>query len=185
MEITLVLSGYLLGSLLPAEWLIRLRRGFRPQEIGENPGAASALKLGGPIIGFLTLLLDLAKGAIPLWISTHLGITGTWLAAIAAAPVIGSCWPLGRFRKGGRGFAAAAGALLYVAWWEAFTGLLLSFVPVPFLKKRHGLVMALVAFPTTLLLLIHFQASLDAFLVLAAVFAVMVVRQLTGRFTSR
>jgi glycerol-3-phosphate acyltransferase PlsY len=186
MEIALVFSGYFLGSLLPAEWLIRLKRGVRPQEMGENPGASAAYRLGGPVIGFLTFIFDLAKGALPLFISTRLGITGTWLAAIAASPVIGACWPIGRFKKGGRGAAAAAGALLCVAWWETFASLLVSFIPVPFLKKRHGLVMGLVAFPAILLSILYFHPNpMDALLVFGAVFGVLILRFLTGGFISR
>lgn len=181
----LILSGYLLGSLLPAEWLVRAKTGFGLHEAGENPGAAAALLRGGPLVGILTLLLDFLKAALPVSLCSRLSVPSDWIPAVAMAPVVGACWPVGRFGKGGRGFAAAVGAMMPLAFWQTLCGMLVSFLPVPFLRKRHGLVMVLVGFPITLGLMVWSTVPVQAWWALGGVLLVMAVRFITGGYIHR
>ncbi len=181
----LILAGYLLGSLLPADLLVRIKTGMRLTEMGENPGAAAAMQRGGAFLGALALLLDLLKAALPVTISARLSINTDWMPAIAMAPVVGACWPFGRFNRGGRGFAAAAGALMPLAFWQTFCGMLVSLIPVPFLRKHHGLVMALIGFPVTLALMILSAAPVQAWWAVGGVLLVMAVRFITGGYFHR
>ena len=178
----LIVAGYFLGSFLPAEWLVRWKTGFGLFERGENPGTAAALLRGGSVIGILTLALDCLKAALPVGLSARLSVHPDWIPAIAMAPVVGACWPLGRFARGGRGFAAAAGALMPLAFWQTVCGMIISLLPVPFLRKRHGLVMVLVGFPVTLGLMVWSQAPAYAWWALGGVLLVMTVRFFTGGY---
>ena len=69
------------------------------------------LRTGRKGLALATLLLDLAKGALP----TALGLAwlGPWGAALAGAGAIfGHCFPVWLGFKGGKGVATAAGVVL-------------------------------------------------------------------------
>lgn len=86
-------------------------------------GATNVLRTGNKKLAAATVLLDAAKGAVPVIMA------GMWFAldgsgqeralaqgVAAVAAVVGHCWtPWLRF-KGGKGFATAAGVLLALAW---------------------------------------------------------------------
>ncbi len=86
-------------------------------------GATNVLRTGNKKLAAATVLLDAAKGALPVVIAGMIyALDGTGqeralaqgVAAVAA--VAGHCWtPWLRF-KGGKGFATAAGVLLALAW---------------------------------------------------------------------
>lgn len=105
-------SGYALGSVSPATVLAR-RRGVDLRGVGSgNPGATNAGRAMGRRVGAVVALLDLVKGfaAAALW-----GVAGHGAALLAGlAAVVGHISsPLLRGR-GGKGVAAAAGAVLGV-----------------------------------------------------------------------
>ena len=86
-------------------------------------GATNVLRTGNKKLAAATVLLDAAKGALPVVIAGMIyALDGTGqeralaqgVAAVAA--VAGHCWtPWLRF-KGGKGIATAAGVLLALAW---------------------------------------------------------------------
>lgn len=116
MFLWLVGGGYVLGSMLPAEWLVKRHTGSSCEEQGMNPGALSTWKILGFRAGFVVMLLDLAKGVIPLALAGVMEVQGIGYALVAASPVIGHSWPFWRFRRGGRGVATVTGALLWLSW---------------------------------------------------------------------
>lgn len=121
----LAVLGYALGSLPVSVWLVRWRRRADVRECGDgNPGAANAWKAGGWRIGLLTLLCDVAKGAVgPALGRWLLGVSGWLLLPVAIAPVLGHATsPWLRFR-GGKGIACTFGV------WSALTAWL---VPTTF-----------------------------------------------------
>lgn len=112
-----ILFGYLMGSVLFARVSARL---FHRPEIIEksddgNPGTANAFKYGGFGCGLLTLLGDIAKGFIPVFLFQHFAAeqTGTIAKALVlAAPVLGHAYPLFFGFQGGKGIAVTFGCLL-------------------------------------------------------------------------
>jgi glycerol-3-phosphate acyltransferase PlsY len=115
-----LLAGYVSGSLPFGLWLGRWLRGVDVRTVGSgNLGATNVYRSLGPGIGVATLLLDIAKGALPVWLlpRTALGAAfpggPEWCALAAAfAAVAGHVWTfLARFR-GGKGVATSAGVLL-------------------------------------------------------------------------
>lgn len=110
--------GYLSGSVLYARVFARLlHKGdiVRRSKDG-NPGAANAFACGGFWCGTLTLVCDLAKGLVPVFLFTRYacpGYMGRPLSALAlAAPVVGHAFPAFYRFRGGKGIAVTFGALL-------------------------------------------------------------------------
>lgn len=117
----LVAAAYLLGAipfgLLLTLWL----SGKDPREFGSgNIGATNASRTGGKTVGLLTLIADIAKGAIPVAVATRFG--DEWLiAATAIAAFIGHIYPVYLRFKGGKGVATMFGVLIP---WEPVAGVI-------------------------------------------------------------
>ena len=62
--------GFISGSIPWALVIGKLFSGKDIRDVGDgNPGAANAWKTGGWILGILSLILDIAKGFIPIYLS--------------------------------------------------------------------------------------------------------------------
>lgn len=118
--VALVLS-YVSGSI-PAAYLAGRWSGvdLRAQGSG-NLGATNVLRVLGPRVGMLVFAVDIAKGALPVWLLPPLtgttGDTRTWIAvACGVEAILGHIRPvfLG-FGKGGKGVATACGVFLALA----------------------------------------------------------------------
>jgi len=134
--IVAVVLSYVSGSV-PAAYLAGAWSGvdLRSQGSG-NLGATNVLRVLGPRIGLLVFLVDIAKGALPVWFLPPLtGATGdalTWTAvACGVAAILGHIRPvfLG-FKKGGKGVATACGVFLALAPLQAALSLLIFVVVV-------------------------------------------------------
>lgn len=150
-----ILLGYLSGSILYARVFARL---FGKEEMIENssdhnPGAANAFMHGGFWCGMLTLLCDIGKGFLPVFLfmrmseRLHPGVFATSL--MLAAPVVGHVFPLFYRLKGGKGIAVTFGSLL---------GLF------PALKPAAILALFFVFFSVVLRVSPHFYRTLTAYL---------------------
>lgn len=108
--------GYLLGSI-PFGLLLTKAAGMGDvRQIGSgNIGATNVLRTGNKGLAAATLLLDLAKGFVPVWIAGELW-GGPAAAFAAGAAVIGHCFPVWLGFKGGKGVATNAGVSFGLAW---------------------------------------------------------------------
>lgn len=110
-----LLAGYLSGSVLYAQFWghILCRKDITAGTRDGNPGTANAFMEGGFLCGILTLLCDLAKGFVPVWLFLRqTDYTDFALAFVLAAPVIGHIYPLFHHFQGGKGIATSFGCLL-------------------------------------------------------------------------
>lgn len=122
------LAAYLLGSL---SFAVLLSRAFGlpdPRSYGSgNPGATNVLRSGKKAAAVMTLLLDAAKGLLPVWAVQQFGAPhglGEGTAALAGlAAFLGHLWPVFFGFKGGKGVATAAGVLLGLNPWLAMATL--------------------------------------------------------------
>jgi glycerol-3-phosphate acyltransferase PlsY len=113
----LLLGGYLSGSI-PFGYLIAKLKGggdIRQQGSG-NIGATNVARVIGKRLGLLTLVLDAAKGMIPvaitwLWHPATEQAQPTVEAMVALAALLGHCFPVWLGFRGGKGVATAAGVL--------------------------------------------------------------------------
>jgi len=101
--------AWLLGTFPSALLVARSRGRDILREGSGNPGASNVARLLGWRAGALVLVLDFSKGAIAAGAGMFLGgRAGACVLGVAA--VVGHTFPL--FRKGGKGVAAAGGALV-------------------------------------------------------------------------
>lgn len=109
------LLGYLFGSI-PFGLLLTRAAGLGDvRNIGSGSiGATNVLRTGNKGLAAATVLLDAAKGAIPVLVAANYWPSTEGLVAIAA--VAGHCFTPWLGFKGGKGFATAAGVLLALAW---------------------------------------------------------------------
>jgi len=93
-EVVLVVAAYLAGSLPFGYWLVRIFRGADIRTLGsKNTGATNVWRNFGWRFGVATLLLDAAKGALPVAAALHWSgpLTGS-IAGIAA--MLGHGYPV-------------------------------------------------------------------------------------------
>jgi glycerol-3-phosphate acyltransferase PlsY len=111
-----LLLGYVLGSI-PFGLLLTKAAGLGDvRKIGSgNIGATNVLRTGSKWIAALTLLLDMAKGLVPVLIARSAwGEDATILAAIGA--LVGHIFPIWLKFRGGKGVATYIGALAGLYW---------------------------------------------------------------------
>jgi len=112
--------GYLCGSLPFGLWLGRWVRGVDVRTMGSgNLGATNVYRSLGPALGVTTLVLDMLKGAIPIWLlsATPLGARFPggveWCrVAVGFSAIAGHMWTMFAGFRGGKGVATTAGVLL-------------------------------------------------------------------------
>lgn len=109
------LLGFLVGSI-PFGLLLTRAAGLGDiRDIGSGSiGATNVLRTGNKGLAAATVLLDAAKGAIPVLVAAQIWPGTEGWAAVAA--VAGHCFTPWLKFKGGKGFATAAGVLLALAW---------------------------------------------------------------------
>lgn len=108
-----VIVGYLSGSWLSSLSVCRLAGVADPRGRGScNPGFSNVLRLYGPKLAALTLLLDAAKGMPAVLGAKALGYP-VWLQGVVGlAVLLGHSYPLWHGFRGGKTVASAFGVLL-------------------------------------------------------------------------
>ncbi len=148
-ELALVAAAYLFGSLPSALLVVSQATGKDVRHEGSgNVGAANATRLGGFAVGAVVTVMDVAKGALPVWAMSILNPASGWLAATMMAVVAGHCFPVWLKFRGGKGVASALGAFAVLAPWAALAAVVL-WVVVLAVGKRVSLasMVASAAFP--------------------------------------
>jgi glycerol-3-phosphate acyltransferase PlsY len=134
------LLGYLSGSLPFAIWITRLVKGVDVRDAGSGHATTTnTIRQAGFGWGALVLVLDIAKGFLPVWLALTVApaVSLRYVVPLAAAlAVAGHCWPLFAQFRGGMGLATAGGALLALSPL-AFV-LCLGLLILLTLTVRHG-----------------------------------------------
>jgi len=139
-----ILVAYLFGSLSTAIITCKLVGLPDPRTQGSgNPGTTNVLRYGGKKVAIVTLLGDIAKGAIPVLLAKAYGFNSINLALIAFAAFIGHIYPIFFRFKGGKGVATALGCWLGLCWPVGLL-LLLTWLLVA-LVSRYSSLAALIA----------------------------------------
>jgi len=144
------IAAYLLGSIPFGYLIVKMGSGSDVRGAGSgNIGATNVTRVAGKGAGLATLLLDVGKGYLAVWLAmrwSHGNIR--WMMAAGVAVVLGhtfSCWL--RFR-GGKGVATGLGVFLAVAWQAVLATLLVWLVVVAFWRYISlGSVVAAAALP--------------------------------------
>lgn len=144
------ICGYLLGSILFAETFTRIMADVSLIETSDdgNPGTANAFKKGGFCCGIMSLIGDMAKGTIPVYM--YLSIVknpGMYLVPVMLAPVIGHAYSVFNRFCGGKCIAVSFGTLIGL-FPDLRMGLILAFFYILFsiVKIKPHSIRTLVSF---------------------------------------
>lgn len=114
--VSLVLA-YLLGAIPFGYLFVRLRSGGDIRASGSgSTGATNVTRTAGPVLGLLTLALDVGKGYAAVLAAFWLTAGDIrWMAAAAVAAVVGHSYPVFLRFRGGKSVATGVGVFLYLA----------------------------------------------------------------------
>ena len=124
-----LLCAYLVGSLSFAVIISRVMGLADPRSYGsKNPGATNVLRSGSKPAAVITLLLDAAKGWLPVmlvrWYGKPYGLEDGSVAMAGLAAFAGHLFPVYFRFQGGKGVATAAGVLMAINPWLGLATLL-------------------------------------------------------------
>jgi len=140
----LLVGAYCLGSVsfsLVVVWVLR-RVDVRTLGSG-NPGATNVLRTAGRWPALLVLLLDVAKGIVPVQAARRLGAPPELVAGSALAAILGHVFPLFFGFRGGKGVATGFGA--FVALFPLAGGAALALWIVVVAATRYVSIASMVA----------------------------------------
>ena len=111
-----ILLTYLVASF-PFGLLVALVGcGIDPRRAGScNTGATNVTRLCGSRLGVLTLLLDLAKGLVPVLCARAMSDSVVFVSLVLVAAVVGHMFSVFLYGRGGKGVATTIGVFLAVA----------------------------------------------------------------------
>ena len=109
--VALCAAAYLCGSIPFGLLLGKLFGGTDVRKTGSgNIGATNVARSAGLGAGVLTLVLDAAKGALPVWVARHYFPEHAAFQILAGlAALAGHCFPIWLKFRGGKGVATAGG----------------------------------------------------------------------------
>ncbi len=138
----LIIFAYLLGSI---PWGLLLTRCFSSVNILEqgsgNIGATNVRRLAGSHFGLMTLVGDVLKGLVPVFLAEHMmGVGGVgsqlFLCIVALSSFLGHLFPVYlNFKNGGKGVATTFGCFLIISPWACLASLL-TFIAVICISNR-------------------------------------------------
>lgn len=121
-EVLFIVAAYLSGSISAAIIVCKIMQLPDPRTEGSgNPGATNVLRVGGKKAAAITLLGDMLKGFVPVFVAHLFGVSALALAIIGFAAFIGHLYPVFFGFKGGKGVATMLGVLFGFHWLIGFT----------------------------------------------------------------
>ena len=129
--------AYLLGAIPFGYLLVKWKTGADVRSKGSgNIGATNVMRTTGRVAGVITLLLDIAKGYLAVWIAGRV-TGGDWLVMSAAALTVmaGHAFPVFLRFQGGKAVASFVGAFLCLTPWALAAEVIIFVVVVAW--TRH------------------------------------------------
>lgn len=118
------LIAYLLGSIPFPYLLTRLKTGSDIRELGSgNVGATNVMRTSGKTLGLITLMLDVGKGALAVWLGRYLLQHETGGAMAGFFSMLGHAYPVFLQFRGGKSVATGAGAFLLISPYGILTSI--------------------------------------------------------------
>jgi acyl phosphate:glycerol-3-phosphate acyltransferase len=171
-----IVAAYLIGGIPFGYLLVKVTTGKDVRASGSgNIGATNVLRTTGRGVAVATLLLDIAKGFVSVWIAARLTDDDPWWTSAAALAVMaGHAYPVFLKFKGGKAVASFIGAFLYLTPLPLFAVLIVFVIAVA--ATRHisaGSVLAAGTFPLAVWLILHPPAPVLIASLIAGAFIVM------------
>lgn len=184
--IIVALIAYVIGSINFSVMISKKIAGFDVREKGSgNAGTTNMLRSVGKKAAAITLICDILKGVVAIFIAWVIGkiandIDNILLVQIAGIlVVIGHTFPIFFGFKGGKGVATSLGVLLVTNWQIGLICLIFAVVIMALTKKvSMGSIGAAILFPIlTLFTNAHYviSASGSKYFVYSLILAVIVV----------
>lgn len=131
-----VVLGYLFGSVLTADIVVRIKDGKSVFKIGSgNPGMANVMAQCGFTTGLIVLAGDLGKTVIPILITRlilfpeHAMLAAAWTGL---GCIVGHNWPLYHRFQGGKGVACSCAAIVLIepvcGFISLIAGMIVTFI---------------------------------------------------------
>jgi glycerol-3-phosphate acyltransferase PlsY len=136
MPILILLASYLIGSFPTAYVAGRILGGKDIRRLGDgNVGAANAYRELGPPVGIAVFVIDVVKGLAVIALSRASGVSNAVVLWSGVMVVLGHSFPVFLRFRGGRGEAAAIGALIGVLGWPAVIATTAGIACLPLFKQ--------------------------------------------------
>ena len=151
-------AAYLLGAIPFGYVLVKWKTGADVRASGSgNIGATNVLRTTGRAAGVATLLLDIGKGYLAVWLAERLSGGNVWVGSAAALAVMaGHGFPVFLGFKGGKAVASFVGAFLRLTP-VPLAAVLVVFAAVV-AASRHislGSIVGAATFPLAVWLILH------------------------------
>lgn len=171
----LVVAAYLIGGIPFGYLIVRMKTGRDVRALGSgNIGATNVLRTTGRAVAIVTLILDMFKGFVAVWLmSLVAGYSAAWMSAAAIAVMAGHAFPVFLKFKGGKAVASFIGAFLYLTPIPLLAVILLFVIVVCVTRYISlGSVMAAGTFPLAVWLILHPPVPVVAAAIVAGAFIV-------------
>jgi glycerol-3-phosphate acyltransferase PlsY len=165
-----LIAAYLIGGIPFGYLLVKWRTGEDVRSKGSgNIGATNVLRTTGRGIAVATLVLDIAKGALAVWLMDLVSHgSPLWMSLAAVVVMLGHAFPVFLKFQGGKAVASFIGAFLYLTP-SALLAVVVLFVAVVAVTRyiSLGSIIAAGLFPFAVYMLLH----PDFPILLAAIFS--------------
>ncbi|MBU1004077.1 MAG: glycerol-3-phosphate 1-O-acyltransferase PlsY [Proteobacteria bacterium] len=163
---------YLLGAVPFGLVVGKIFCGVDPRTAGsQNTGATNVARLCGFKFGVLALVLDLLKGLIPTAVAMTFSDSALFLSLTGLAAIVGHCYSVFLYGKGGKAVATTVGVFLALAPISTLIAAVLCIAVI--VKSGYvslGSLTLVTALPVLLLISGNLTYSLMAVVVMALVF---------------
>jgi len=170
-----IVIAYLLGGIPFGFLLVKFTKGADVRESGSgNIGATNVLRTSGPAVGVATLLLDIAKGYLAVWLAAVLtGNAPEWTSLAALAVMAGHAYPVFLKFQGGKAVATFIGAFAYLTPLPLVAVLLLFIAVVAVTRYISAAsILAAATFPFGVWIILHPPVQVTAAAFIAGAFIV-------------
>jgi len=167
--------AYVLGAIPFGYILVKLASGADVRSAGSgNIGATNVLRTTGRAAGIATLLLDIAKGYLAVWIAGRLTEHDPlWMSVAAIAVMAGHAYPIFLKFRGGKAVASFVGAFLCLTPVALIMTLVVFVVAVAWSRYISlGSIIAAAAFPLAVWLVQKGELPVEAAAILAGAFII-------------
>lgn len=161
MALVMTAIAYLIGSVSPSILLAKAKGIDIKNEGSGNAGTTNTLRVLGPGAAVFTLIVDIGKGFLAVWLGGYLMsytndfIIHQTMYLCAVGVACGHVWPLYFKFKGGKGVATAFGAMLAINPMIALIALGIAALGVAISRRMSvGSILGAVALP---LLCLYFE----------------------------
>ena len=125
--ILLILAAYVVGATPTSFWIGRWIYGVDLRDEGSgNLGATNTFRILGWRAALPAVVMDVAKGWLPVWLfpQLHVDPSARWVLAYAAAVIVGHVFSFWVGFRGGKGVATSGGVFLQLSPWSVLVGFL-------------------------------------------------------------